>query len=649
MRPQPPNRSPQATPSTEAEPSLEGGDLIVHYLQQIGVEYVFGVPGGAIEPLVNAIARGMRRGGPELIVARHESGAAFMADGYARETGKLGVCFATTGPGATNMITGVAHANQDNVPLLALTAQTPLPNFGRSGLQESSCTAVDTVSIYKSLTRYSTLVSHPKQLENKLISAILAATREPGGATHLSLPLDVSRSPNVISANIALDRLVRKERFVDENQINELAEALASARKVAFVLGQGAKAVAGQVLALALELNAAVVATPFGKGLVSPYHKQFKGIVGVSGHRSALDALADPLVDCIICIGTSMGEFATGNWNEQALLNDRIIHIDSNAEHFAGSPMAKLHVHGTPLVALERLQELRRTASPRIPSAKSVSATPLTSTRTPAPPVLAFPGHNPYSPSQGVLPNCTLDEPEKYFSRSVPIKPQRVMRELPEALPVGTRFVADGTAAYFWAIHYLHIPDRRSAQRRFGAMPENTEGHIVKAFLPRHADRRRSEQSLYRCSGEFSGMGWGLGAAVGMAFGNPQLPVVVLTGDGSMLMNGQEITVAAQSRLPVIFAVLNDAGLGTVKHGQRLAGAEEIGYEIPRVDFAAMARAMGVEGYTIQSVEDLTSINFSKMIQARRPLLLDIMIDPEEIPPIGRRMATLNTKNTHDK
>ena len=100
---------------------LEGGDLIVHYLQQIGVEYVFGVPGGAIEPLTNALARGMRHGGPQLVVARHESGAAFMADGYARETGKLGVCFATTGPGATNMITGVANATQDAIPLLAIT------------------------------------------------------------------------------------------------------------------------------------------------------------------------------------------------------------------------------------------------------------------------------------------------------------------------------------------------------------------------------------------------------------------------------------------------------------------------------------------------------------------------------------------------
>ena len=145
MRPTNPPQLPLATPPVEAEDTLEGGELIVHYLRQIGVEYVFGVLGGAIEPLVNALARDMRRGGPELIVARHEAGAAFMADGYARETGKLGVCFATTGPGATNMITGVAAAYHNRNPVLAITAQTRLETFGRGAMQESSDTAIDAV------------------------------------------------------------------------------------------------------------------------------------------------------------------------------------------------------------------------------------------------------------------------------------------------------------------------------------------------------------------------------------------------------------------------------------------------------------------------------------------------------------------------
>ena len=113
------------------EKEVELGDLLVSYLEQLGVEYVFGIPGGAIEPLYNALARSERRGGPRAIVARHETGAAFMAEGYAIKTGKLGVCCATTGPGATNMITGVASAYENNVPLLVITAQTALANFGK--------------------------------------------------------------------------------------------------------------------------------------------------------------------------------------------------------------------------------------------------------------------------------------------------------------------------------------------------------------------------------------------------------------------------------------------------------------------------------------------------------------------------------------
>jgi acetolactate synthase-1/2/3 large subunit len=632
--------APIAAPTGE----MEGGDLIVHYLQQIGVEYIFGVPGGAIEPLVNAIARGMRRGGPKLIVARHESGAAFMADGYARETGKLGVCFATTGPGATNMITGVAHANQDNVPLLAITAQTRLENFGRGGLQESSCTSVDTVAIYKNFTRFSTLVSHHRQLENKLISAILAATREPGGAAHLSLPLDVTKAANSLASHANLDQLIKRDTFVDETTLNELVRIVGTASRVAFVLGQGATAAAGHALSLALELNADVVTTPFGKGLVSSFHKQFRGVIGVSGHSSAVEALTNPGVDCIICIGTSLGEFATGGWEHRTLLNNRMVHIDGNAEHFAGSPMARLHVHGTPSLVLERLQFSLRA---RYPSARSVRAYESMSNNQPAKstgPMLAFPGAGVAHARHQMQPNCTLDEPDKYLSLSEPIKPQRLMRDLPEALPIGTRFVADGTAAYFWAIHYLHIPNRRAAQRRSSAQSGSDFGESENGLVRRRIDRRLMNESLYRCSGEFSGMGWGLGAAIGMAFGNPAVPVIVLTGDGSMLMNGQEITVAAQNRLPVIFAVLNDSGLGTVKHGQRLAGAEQIGYEIPQVDFVGMARAMGVDGYTIKSIDDLWGVDFLTLSRARKPFLLDIIIDPEEVPPIGRRMAVLGVR-----
>src|SRR3954470_6673800 len=173
---------------------IEAGELIVACLEKAGVEYVFGVPGGAVEPIYNALARSARRGGPRAVVARHESGAAFMADGYARETGKLGVCIATSGPGATNLITGVACAFANNVPLLALTGQPALPSFGKGALQESSCTGVNAVAMLGHCTRYNSLVSHVDQVETKVVNAILHALRRPHGPAHLSFPVDVLRS-----------------------------------------------------------------------------------------------------------------------------------------------------------------------------------------------------------------------------------------------------------------------------------------------------------------------------------------------------------------------------------------------------------------------------------------------------------------------
>lgn len=139
---------------------------------------------------------------------------------------------------------------------------------------------------------------------------------------------------------------------------------------------------------------------------------------------------------------------------------------------------------------------------------------------------------------------------------------------------------------------------------------------------------------------DFAPMGWAIGAAVGMARARPG-PVVCITGDGSLLMNGQEITVAAAERLPVVFVVLNDAALGMVRHGQRLAGAEPIGHELPAVDFALMAAAMGVPGHVIRRGADFDGIDFDALLARRGPTLLDVRIDRDEAPPLAVRLAAL--------
>ncbi len=181
-------------------------------------------------------------------------------------------------------------------------------------------------------------------------------------------------------------------------------------------------------------------------------------------------------------------------------------------------------------------------------------------------------------------------------------------------------------------MHYLQPRDRRAAG---GAGGQRAANEI--------RQRRNGTGNWLRVTMEFAPMGWAIGAAVGIARANRSCPVVCLTGDGSYLMNGQEITVAAQQQLNVIFVVLNDAALGMVKHGQRLARAEPIGFELPQVDYRLLAESMGIPGHVIRSPEDFEALDFEAILRRRGPTMLDVRIDGEEVPPMGLRMKTLGT------
>ncbi|MDF3035359.1 MAG: Acetolactate synthase, partial [Paucimonas sp.] len=211
----------EASDLLDHEQPEDVADLLIAYLEQMGVEYIFGVPGGAIEPIYNSLARSQRRGKLRPIVARHEAGAAFMADGYARETGKLGVCVATSGPGATNLITGVATAYDNGVPMLVITGQPPLPAFGKRALQESACTGVNTLGMFRHCTRYNSLVSHPEQMEQKLIAALMRATRTPRGPAHLTIPLDILKS-DCPTPHYDLRALLQPPAMIDEAAVESL-------------------------------------------------------------------------------------------------------------------------------------------------------------------------------------------------------------------------------------------------------------------------------------------------------------------------------------------------------------------------------------------------------------------------------------------
>jgi acetolactate synthase-1/2/3 large subunit len=590
---------------------VDSADLLVAYLEQLGVEYVFGVPGGAIEPLYNALARSSRRGGVRHILARHEAGAAFMADGYARETGKIGVCCATSGPGATNLITGVACAYDNSIPMLVLTGQPPLPAFGRHPLQESSCTGVNTLGMFSHCTHYNSLVSHPKQLETKLVAALQRATRAPRGPVHLSVPSDVFRSPSdqkVPSYDLAA--LLEPASLVDDDAVGTLRHLLSEARSVVILIGGSCGEAISFILQFAAMKGAQVVTTPDGKGLVSPHHPLFRGVFGFGGHASAEAALRNESVDLILAIGTSMGEWNSGGWSD-SLLNGRLVHIDESEDHLSRTPMARLHIRGRIVSLFHRLlgqmNEARKSGN--VDHERRRASRELSSIEWD--------------------PHTILDAPDKYDSDATPIKPQRLMCELGRIFPVETCFLADTGNSVSWAVHYLQPKDRRTGARRLAVDREHSAG------------RRITDGGWLRVIMNFAPMGWAIGGAIGTAAANPDVPVVCITGDGSMLMNGQEISVAVAERMTVIFVVLNDQALGMVKHGQRLAGAEHIGCDLPPTDFAALARAMGAHAHTIRSPEDLTTLDIAEICARKGPTLIDVLIDPDEVPPMNVRMKVL--------
>lgn len=565
-------------------------DLIVDYIQQLGINSVFGVPGGAIEPLFNALARSERRSGPKLVVARHECGAAFMADGYFRETGKMGVVCATTGPGATNLITGVASAMAEHVPMLVITAQTALPKFGRQALQESSCTAIDTVGMMRHCTSFTTLISHPDQLEGKLISAIMAAHRSPNGPAHISVPADVLNMAARMPQRIHADLFSHDFLISDDKAVSTLCKKVLKVDTIAVFIDGGVGEAGRKVVEFCELVNAPFVVGPLGKYWVDETHPLYRGVYGFAGHQSATDVFAKGNVDLILAVGAPLNELSTSGWDAN-LLNTKLVHIDENMEHFTRSPMANHHVCGAPSIVFEKLSQFVRE---RLADGKRWYCS------------------DPWQgPSNCVGTRATLAAGTQCNSHQTPIKPQRLITYLNEALPADARIYLDAGNTWAWMTHY---------------------------FV------NRQYKGLVRAGMGFGCMGWAVGAAVGAARANPDVLSVCMVGDGAYLMSAQEITVAAQHQLPVVFVVLNDAALGMVMHGQRIAKAESVGWELNTVNYALQAQAMGIPGIVIKTAKQLEELDFAQLYEARGPVLLDVRIDREEVPPIAQRVKDLANK-----
>jgi len=395
-------------------------DFLIDILVQAGVTHVFGLPGGAVEPLFIALGRYERAGKLKLVNARSESGAAFMADAFFRETGRIGVACATTGPGATNMITAAATAMGDRVPVLFITGQTPLAKFGRGALQDSSDAGVDTVALFRAVTKSSTLVSSVEQLPLKLLAALRRAQTHPRGPVHLAIPSDILagelEAPGHSRANLAGD-----EPEFNTRGAQRVFDFIENARRLTVVLGDHAGPAAPAVHGFCAATGASLVASYSAKGWVRHRHPSFRGLLGYGGHESAEQALAQS--DAILAIGMEMREMDTAGWN-LSLLSDRLVCAHVHPELVQGAHMAREVVIGDLLpfagALRQRALERRQRYQP--------NGRPFTAPRTP--------------------PDAVSDSP---------VRPSALFTWLSDHLPERARIFPDAGNSWAWAVHYLEL------------------------------------------------------------------------------------------------------------------------------------------------------------------------------------------------
>lgn len=549
------------------EPTV--ADTVLSALSREGVDYVFGVPGSALTPMYESLSN---RKGPQHILARHEGGAAFMAVGYARVSGMLGVCMTTTGPGATNAITGVAAGRTDSVPMLVLTGQSATKGFGKNPLQDSTQFGVDTVGLFSHVTKLSTIVPSPDRASEMVEMAIRTAVTGRPGPVHLSLPVDVQKQ-HVHPLHRPGPRHVQSRPY-DPVATVEAARVLSGARKPAILAGHGVavSGAANELLEVATAYGIPVATTPKGKGVFPESHPLSLGVFGFGGHLKAEAYLLGADIDVLLVLGSSLGELQTNNWDERLAPRRALIHVDIDPQEIGRNYAVDVGIVGDIRAVLQALAERHRTKHARNGPASAERPRPQGPT---------------------ILGDHANDPPDAL------LKPPRLVHELRQILPDDGLLFVDNGNSIIWAAHYFE------------------------ARLP----------GTFFLSLGLASMGAGVTAAIGGKLAAPNRPVVSLTGDAAFAMNGMEVHTAVEYGLPVIWVVLNNGGHGMVYHGERMLYGHDLKanrYQHP-IDFKTLAESIGALGLQANTPRTFRAA-FEKALAADRPTVIDATIDPEEVP-----------------
>jgi acetolactate synthase-1/2/3 large subunit len=405
-------------------------DVLVDVLIAHGVELIFGLPGGAISPVHDAL---MDRPAVRVITTRHESGALFAACGYARTTGKLGVAAVTSGPGAFNALSGLASAFCDGLPVLLLVGEVARKSFGRGALQDGSTGGLQMAEILKRVTKTSVEVTDPERLPALLRAAIQTALTGPRGPVALTLPVDMLLSPLTMQL---IARAATGVPALPPTAVAEARRALADAGRLAIFAGSGVRAGRGpeRLRQLAERLQCPVMTTPKGKGVFPDDHPLSLGVFGMGGHPSAKEFLEGG-IDTLLAVGTSLGEIATEGWSPLLRPRRTLIHVDVDERQLGRAYPYQLGVIAPAELFLERMASELPQAPPRR-----------------------------YGVKRHALP-----ESDRL------IAPQRAIAELQAALPRDAIFTIDSGEHFIFATHFLNavVPDGFMAMTGLGSMGQS--------------------------------------------------------------------------------------------------------------------------------------------------------------------------------
>jgi len=523
---------------------------------------------------------------------RQETGAAFIADGYARVSGGLGVVLVTSGPGATNALTGAMNADASHSPLLVLTGEVKEQYFGRGYLQEGADADLDVVAVYRNAISYSEIITNAGNFQELFASAMRRAWGTPRRATHLSLPNDVAASPATDFSLPSSPTTYRASTsFVDSGGVEGAVEAVAAAKRPLLMLGNRSRqplqddGLLADVISAVERLAVPVMTSPDAKGVFPESHELSLRNYGLAGCRWPQHYLDDPKAghyDALVVIGSSLGELATNTWNAVLIPDGPFIQLDEDPNVLGRAFPITLGVVGETGGVLRSFVQV----------ANSVTVDPTAAAQRRQ---LLADLKSDYSP---------FVDPDKRTSSSFPIKPQALARIISEAVPPGGHIVVDAGNCVGWCLHEMVIDPP-------------TRIHSALTMGP---------------------MGFATAAVVGAKLAAPDTTCLAVVGDGGFMMQVTEVATAAQYQVGAIWVVLADHDLAMVSQGMA-AVTGDTGYDgyyhLGWNDLAAVAQGLGAEASTAQSVEEVDAALARAITGAGKgvPQVVVVDIDPTEAPP----------------